>query len=290
MWRDRMNSRNLNGQPIELHQRLREALPHCTFRPPATKDQLRRVERELGITLLEDIRRLYLHYDGFHCGGEARVELLPLIGPEPRKAGEESVLSWNQFRRGPGWEKGYEPPEHVLELGFLNDDEYIGIDLRNGMVMVVFRRGNEVEPAGRDLCEVLVEEYEDQRRFHEELQDRVWKGRVLYNPVKPAEGPQRDIDRIVLRYLEARPAAYFLRQLTEDAAEPGGNWILSVGFDPGWEEIRLKSPTGNCPFIVESDVSETNTTATTVEQAVSTILAEVAEYLQRWQQRTGDQA
>lgn len=147
---------------MELHQRLRESLPSCTFRPPATEDQVRRIERELGLILPQEIRRLYLHYDGFHCGRS--LKLLPLIGPAPRKPGEESVLSWNQFRRGPGWEEGYEPPAHVLELGFLNDDEYVGIDLGTGETVIVQRRGNEVEAAGRDLCDVLVAEYEDQQR------------------------------------------------------------------------------------------------------------------------------
>ena len=146
---------------MELHQRLRELLPSCTFRPPATEDQVRRVERELGVTLPEEIRRLYLRYNGFHGGGS--LQLLPLIGP-PRKPGEESVLSWNQFRRGPGWEEGDEPPAHVLELGFLNDDEYIGIDLGTGETVIVQRRDNEVEAARRDLCAVLVNEYEDQQR------------------------------------------------------------------------------------------------------------------------------
>jgi hypothetical protein len=275
---------------MELHQRLREALPNCTFRPPATEEQLRRVERELGVTFPQDIRRLYLHYDGFHCGSEARVELLPLIGSEPRKLGEESVLSWNHFKKGPGWEPGYEPPAHVLELGFLNDDEYFGIDLRSGEVVLVLRRGNEVEPAGRDLCKLLVEEYEEQRRFHEELEKHVYRGRVPYFPVKPGDGPQRDIDRLILSYVAARPTAFFLRQLSDDPGDLGGTWVLSVGFDPGWEQIRVKSPTGDCPFIVESDVSGTATTATTVEQAVSTISAEVTKYWEQWQQRTGGQA
>ena len=147
---------------MELHQRLRESLPSCTFRPPATEDQVRRIERELGVILPQEIRRLYLHYDGFYGGWS--LNLLPLIGPELRKPGEESVLSWNQFRRGPGWEEGYEPPAHVLELGFLNDDEYVGINLRTGETVIVQRRGNEVEPAGRDLCDVSVDEYKDQQR------------------------------------------------------------------------------------------------------------------------------
>src|SRR5688572_24627541 len=146
-----------SGADVELQRRIREALPDCIFRPPVTEHDVRRVERELGIEFPEDIRRLYLHYDGFHTDGEHQIELLPLVGPEKRALGEESVLSWNLFRKGAGWEEGCEPPKRVLELGFLNDDEYVGVDLRTGEAVVVFRRGNEFEPAGKDLRDLLAE-------------------------------------------------------------------------------------------------------------------------------------
>ena len=267
---------------MELHQKLREALGDCTFGPPATEGQIRRVERELGVTLPEDIRRLYLHYDGFDGGEEApEFQWLPLIGPEPRKLWGESLLGWNLFRKGRSWEPGCELPAHVLELGFLNADEYFGIDLRTGEVMVVFRRGNEIASAGQGLCELLAEEYEDQRRFRQELDDRVFKGRAEYYPVKADQGTQRDIDRLILGYVEARPAAFFLKQLADDPARPGGTWVLSVGFDPGWEEVRITSPTGDCPLIIESDISGTTTTAVTVEQAIAVIIGEVEKHGQR---------
>jgi hypothetical protein len=276
---------------MDLYARLRAALSDCTFGSPATEEQVRRVERELGVTLPEDVRRLYLQADGFYCGSEAPgLKLLPLIGPGPRKVGAESVLSWNQFCRGPGWEEGSEPPAHVLELGFLNDDEYFGIDLRTGEVVVVYRRGNEVEPAGRGLCELLDEEYADQQRIHKELEDHVWKGRVLYDPVKAAEAAQHDIDRVILGYQEARPAAWFLKELTDDPAAPGGTWVMSVGLSPEWEQIRLKSPTGDFPFVIESDITGTTISVVTVEQAVAAILAEVQKDNERWSHESGGEA
>src|SRR5687767_10547334 len=98
--------------PMELHQRVCAALPGFTFRPAATELDVRRVEHDLSFPVPAEVRRLYLQYDGFHGRPRSRIELLPLVG-EPG-AGANSVLGWNLFRKGPGWEAGYEPPRNVL--------------------------------------------------------------------------------------------------------------------------------------------------------------------------------
>src|SRR5687767_1956933 len=103
-------------RPKELHERVREALPGFTFRPPAMEMDVRRVERELRFPLPPEICQLYLHFDGVYPHSRSAIELLPLVGDA--SAERESVLGWNLFRKGAGWGEGYEPQQDVLELGF----------------------------------------------------------------------------------------------------------------------------------------------------------------------------
>jgi hypothetical protein len=42
-----------------------EAFPNGRFSPPATDEQIARAEAELGLRLPDQLRRLYLHCDGF---------------------------------------------------------------------------------------------------------------------------------------------------------------------------------------------------------------------------------
>lgn len=139
---------------MELHERIRAAFPTFAYRPPVTEDAVRQLERELNVVLPPAIRQLYLHFDGFRCP----IVSMQLLPPDPG-IGAESVLTWNKFRRLSVWEKGYEPPEHVLVLGFLDDDTYIGVDLRTFGTAMVFRRGNEFVLVDQDFCDVFVEEY-----------------------------------------------------------------------------------------------------------------------------------
>lgn len=256
---------------MELHERIRKALPYCIFHPVANERQIERVERELAVALPAELRGLYLHYDGFTCGQDIRLRMLPLIGRETRVSGDESVLSWNRFLRGEEW-SDHDVLRHVVILGFLQDSEEVGIDLRTNLV-VTRSRYDEYDWRGGDLCTVLVQAYEEQRRFYEELEEHVFRGRDLYYPAA-APDAQHDIDRLILAVQAKRPSQWFLK---DTAPDPAGRqqWVLSVGYNPRWGKIYIASKTGDAPFHLRSDVSGADKPAATTKKAIAFVLGEL---------------
>ena len=76
---------------------VRQAFANGVFRKPTTATVIAQVEQALGQALPEQLRRLYLEFDGFQ-GPTGANFLFPAL--ERATPGSESLLTYTQFFRG----------------------------------------------------------------------------------------------------------------------------------------------------------------------------------------------
>ncbi|HKF23024.1 MAG TPA: hypothetical protein VKE93_15735 [Candidatus Angelobacter sp.] len=80
----------------------------------------------------------------------------------------------------------------------------------------------------------------------------------------------RDVDQIIQAITKIYPAVK-VRQLkvSHPEADDDGIWFFE---QPGREcEVQIESPKGMCPFLIETDQSDTRFTANSVEETVETL-------------------
>jgi hypothetical protein len=91
---------------------VRRAFPEGIFRKPATAAAIAQAEHELGHSLPDQLRNLYLEFDGFQgpTGANFLFPVFEWAGPN-----SESLLTYTQFFRG----EDYFPDwlEHAVALG-----------------------------------------------------------------------------------------------------------------------------------------------------------------------------
>ncbi len=76
----------------------------------------------------------------------------------------------------------------------------------------------------------------------------------------------RDIDQIIQLVKRADPAVDFQQLTIKHPADDDGLWFVTR---PECEfEVQIESSTGMCPFMIETDESDTRITATSVSEAV----------------------
>ena len=79
----------------------------------------------------------------------------------------------------------------------------------------------------------------------------------------------RDIDQITERLRSEIPGALVTQlQVTHSGADDGGVWFVKVPSRRA--EVQLESPSGGCPFLIESDFSPQRHHGSTVDEVVET--------------------
>lgn len=81
-------------------QDVRQVFPDGFFRRPATAAMIAQVETALGHALPDQLRSLYLEFDGFQ-GPTGANFLFPVL--EQETPGSDSLLTYTQFFRGEGY-------------------------------------------------------------------------------------------------------------------------------------------------------------------------------------------
>jgi hypothetical protein len=83
-------------------------------------------------------------------------------------------------------------------------------------------------------------------------------------------GMARDIDRIIERLKAEIPDVHIVQlQVSHPGADDDGLWFIEV---PGRaEKVQLESSNGECPFLIESDLSTASSQGHTVEEVISTV-------------------
>ena len=80
----------------------------------------------------------------------------------------------------------------------------------------------------------------------------------------------RDIDRIIERLKAVIPDVHIAQlQVSHPGADDDGLWFIEV---PGrTDKVQVESSNGECPFLIESDLSARKSHGHTVEEVVSTV-------------------
>jgi hypothetical protein len=77
---------------------------------------------------------------------------------------------------------------------------------------------------------------------------------------------QRDIDRIIASIKEQIPDVHVEQLQKTHPADDDGLWWFCV---PGRKNIQVESSTGNCPFLIETDLS--SETIETLEETIHSL-------------------
>jgi hypothetical protein len=87
----------------------------------------------------------------------------------------------------------------------------------------------------------------------------------------------RDID-VILAALRAQVPGLQARQIqvVHPGVDDDGVWMVGTG----GPRIQLESTTGMCPFLIETDAGPERFTASSIEEAVSIALREIARIAQ----------
>jgi hypothetical protein len=141
----------------------RELFPNGRFSPPATEDQIVAVERELGVRLPNQLRRLYFECDGFREDRGNAKYLLSLTDDDFIG----SLLKMTRF----WWDA---PPLNLdfrpyIFFGSSSGDESWGIDCRDGSTIIAYHHDmeHEYEVAGRDILDVWRVDYAKYGEAHD---------------------------------------------------------------------------------------------------------------------------
>jgi len=163
----------------QLFDRLRAALPNAIFYPPATEEQIARVEAALSTPFPDWLRSLYLCCNGIHSEKHSKPYLYAL---ESNDDFRESLLSWNQFNRelwnsmvadlkynqpGPDWDAL--DIRFSLLIGGLDGIDW-AIDPKNGPQILRYdvRNPDDREVIGMDLVAACIKNEQEIQMFREE--------------------------------------------------------------------------------------------------------------------------
>jgi hypothetical protein len=81
---------------------------------------------------------------------------------------------------------------------------------------------------------------------------------------------QRDIDHIIERLRAELPGAHVTQlQVTHPGADDDGVWFIK--FPGGDGEVQIESSDGNCPFLIESDLSDDRLYRRSIDEVVRTV-------------------
>jgi hypothetical protein len=135
----------------------RQLFPNAKFWPPASEALIASVEKELGVRLPDQLRRLYLDCDGFREGRGNTKYLVSLTDDD----GSGSLVSatrfwWNEWPE-------YQPTLDLRPFLFfgMNTGGNWGINWRTGDAVIAYdhRMLDEYEVAGTDILEVWRRDY-----------------------------------------------------------------------------------------------------------------------------------
>ena len=245
-----------------MYDRLRAALPNAKFFPPATTEQIARVEKGLQIRFPDWLRELYLH-----CNGIRGTYAIYLYALERNDDFSESLLNWNLFHRDL-WQENLDDakqnrpeidwdgldPRNLLIIGSDNGlDWAIKLTGETSIVNFDVRNPDDREIVAKDLVEACVANERQEEETHEDL----FRGREQYCRVSKPWAEMRDIDRLFELILtiytpsgynpgDIRLSWYFDRAISQRAGETGELFIIKTGSD----EIRIATRDGNFPFVM----------------------------------------
>jgi hypothetical protein len=82
----------------------------------------------------------------------------------------------------------------------------------------------------------------------------------------------RDVEKIIERFRELYPAVEVSQlKVLHPGADDDGLWFFSHCESPF--EVQIESPNGMCPFLIETDESDAQTTTNTIEKTVQVLTA-----------------
>jgi hypothetical protein len=242
-----------------MYERLGAALTNARFFPPATAEQIARVEKALEFQFPDWLRELYLRTNGI--SGDHAVYLYAL---EKNDDFPESLLSWNRFNRDL-WQENIEATKQnqpQIDWDALDPQNLLIVGSDNGLDWAIQREGRRItlfdvrnpddrQPVGGDLVEACVEHERRERETHEAL----FRGREIYRPKYQSRSEKRDIDLLfeVILALHAPPDCdphdyrsswYFDRAISQRPGESGQLFIITIESD----QIRIATRDGNLPF------------------------------------------
>lgn len=140
---------------------IKAQFPKGLFRPPATAEEILWVERQLKLHLPDQLRKMYLSFDGFRDNATNSAYLLPLTVDE----GAGSLVATNIFFRD-NYSAIY--PDLNLKrfifFGMSGGDKYFGINLDNPSEIITYdlEVGTKFEVVGSDILEVYAA---DQKQY-----------------------------------------------------------------------------------------------------------------------------
>jgi hypothetical protein len=79
---------------------------------------------------------------------------------------------------------------------------------------------------------------------------------------------ERDIDQIIASVKEQIPKVHVEQLRVTHAADDDGIWWF--GMPPNRKDVQVESSTGNCPFLIETDLS--SVTTATLEETIRTLI------------------
>jgi hypothetical protein len=262
----------------EMYRRLRAAISDATFHPPATEQQIVRVEQMLGTRFPEWLRELYLCCNGI-SGHEFQEPYLNVLeSPGNEEGCDYSLLGWNKFQRDEcdfaresyaeggrldEWEKSHARNFLIIgNTGATAQDWAIRLDGGTEIVWYDVRNPGYYEVLGQDLVEVVVN-YEREEHV---IRDQIFRGREPIRREKDPLPPSTDIELLVdtLNELErgSKKIPMFVREATspnfslyrgisQKPSESGMLFILRIGR----LEFQIATQDGNLPFVLRTQPS-----------------------------------
>jgi len=255
-----------------MFEQLRQALPGAIFHPPATSQQIDRVEEALNTRLPAWLRELYLHTNGIKSVQHHDPYLFSL---EDNDDFPRSLLSWNRFLRNQ-WkqsesERKADFPEvdwdkldvhRLLIIGGVNG-RYWAIDPAGGPE-IINHEASDVEDR-TILASDLVSMCVDNEEMDQQIRSELFRGRKPIRRYEDAMPPSSDIelllDTLVDLYRGTKGTSVRLRNLSS----PGWSLYQGISQRPGEEgmlfilqrgsfEIQVATRDGNLFFVLRSKV------------------------------------
>jgi cell wall assembly regulator SMI1 len=250
-----------------LFARIREALPDAVFYPPATEQEITRVESSLGHRLPEWLRDLYRCTNGIHSSGWNDPILLSL---EENEHFSHSLKSWNQSARfdwnqatkdddnvNPAVDDGW-GPNHILIIGYTNGTNW-ATDLTESMQIIHY----EFSSPSTDcvVAQDLAQCYLEHRLQIEEIHRQLYCGRAAHRRTLELPPPQKDVEFVLDMLNESEKGTISWSAKMRNAASP--RWSLWRGisqqpqdkgllfiFQRGSCDIQVATRDGDLPFVI----------------------------------------
>jgi hypothetical protein len=258
---------------LELFHRLRQALPNAVFGPPASEEQIARVEAALGTPFPGWLHELYGCCNGVRTADGDHY----LLVLETSDGSQLSLREWNKVIRElwdsmvSDW-KAHEPDadwdalnvRHILLIGYIRGYEW-AIDPKGDAHIISFSMHNPDyrEIIAADLAVVCEKNEQHLAAIHDEL----FRGRQPRHREGNPAPPSCDVELIqdMLLALHGacvpslqrpsipgrRSAAPSLNQGISQ--RPGEDGMLFVFANP-WVEIQVASRDGNLPYVLKAKV------------------------------------